>query len=262
MRSAAVAYVERADGRLLVVWNRRYRTWTMPGGMIEEGETPEAAVSRELAEETGLEAKATTFLCAGGAPSSLHPDRASEVIVFAVVALGDPEEREPGCPVTWMTREDFRASSAFADWYERHLFSRVRVGELGPAFVGADPKGCLVRGVELDPTKREGETEGKIVVLPEDRVRRWFLYKAPLEGDPAPGCVHEPGLRTLLALDLELGDRRRVRAVVCAHDALEIVAAMLRGAVLLPDTQREQERMLAYYRSLVIPPETPEGPPS
>jgi 8-oxo-dGTP diphosphatase len=32
--------------------------WTIPGGTIEEGETPEQAIEREMMEEMGIEAKA------------------------------------------------------------------------------------------------------------------------------------------------------------------------------------------------------------
>jgi len=55
MIAAAVAYLEREDGRLLSVWNRRYGGWSLPGGRVEDGESVPAALRRELREETGLE---------------------------------------------------------------------------------------------------------------------------------------------------------------------------------------------------------------
>ncbi|MHB2022304.1 MAG: NUDIX hydrolase [Mycobacteriales bacterium] len=54
------AVVTDRQGRLLLV--RRGHppqagTWSLPGGRVEAGETPERAVIRELAEETGLRAE-------------------------------------------------------------------------------------------------------------------------------------------------------------------------------------------------------------
>jgi 8-oxo-dGTP diphosphatase len=57
MRVVAAAVIERADRRLLIGQRRKGDTspmkWEFPGGKVEEGETPEAALSRELREELG-----------------------------------------------------------------------------------------------------------------------------------------------------------------------------------------------------------------
>jgi 8-oxo-dGTP diphosphatase len=64
MRMVAAAVIEREDRRLLIGQRRRQDTsplkWEFPGGKVEEGETPEAALARELSEELG----ATLIKCA------------------------------------------------------------------------------------------------------------------------------------------------------------------------------------------------------
>lgn len=57
MRTVVAAVIERSDRRLLIGQRRRSDTsalkWEFPGGKVEPGETPEAALARELREELG-----------------------------------------------------------------------------------------------------------------------------------------------------------------------------------------------------------------
>src|SRR5213079_1368436 len=57
MRTVVAAVIERSDRRLLIGQRRRSDTsplkWEFPGGKVERGETPEAALARELKEELG-----------------------------------------------------------------------------------------------------------------------------------------------------------------------------------------------------------------
>lgn len=52
--SSACVWLETADGRLLIIKSDYKRHWSVPGGIIDAGETPQQAASREVQEEVGL----------------------------------------------------------------------------------------------------------------------------------------------------------------------------------------------------------------
>ena len=82
------------EGRLLLVrLSYGPDAWTLPGGGIKRGETPEDAARRELLEETGCEAHATTLLgvqdeTSFGAPSRVH------VFATRISSAPRPDRRE------------------------------------------------------------------------------------------------------------------------------------------------------------------------
>ena len=106
--SAAVAYIQNKDGKILVVWNKRYGRWGLAGGRIEENETPEHAVTREIYEETGLVAKKCYLRYEGAHEESVASTRGSYIYFFEVIVHDkEPKEMEPGCPVTWFWPDEF-----------------------------------------------------------------------------------------------------------------------------------------------------------
>ena len=101
-RVAAYALVVRGD-RLLLVRNSPRGPypggWTLPGGGIEHGESPQQALVREVAEETGLACQVGEVLTVtdahfeGTAPSGRTEDFHTVQIVFEGAVTGDQPPR-------------------------------------------------------------------------------------------------------------------------------------------------------------------------
>lgn len=107
-KATGVVAVDEA-GRVLLVQQWRHPVqkllWSLPAGGMEEGETPEAAIRRELREETG-------YLAADVAPLySYHPNPATTnqtFHIFVARGLTESAERLPGeiHDVKWFTPAD------------------------------------------------------------------------------------------------------------------------------------------------------------
>jgi 8-oxo-dGTP pyrophosphatase MutT (NUDIX family) len=83
LRDRATAVVRR-DGLLLLVRDRGFRRFSLPGGGLRRGESPEAAVVRELEEETGLQSTSVTPL-----PQCRTTDIFNTYLVFLIHARGE-----------------------------------------------------------------------------------------------------------------------------------------------------------------------------
>ncbi|GIF19323.1 8-oxo-dGTP pyrophosphatase MutT (NUDIX family) [Actinoplanes tereljensis] len=72
---AAGALFRDADGRIMMVRTHYKDEWEIPGGMVEEGETPSEACTREVREELGLVVSPGQALIIDWAPHPTEGDK-------------------------------------------------------------------------------------------------------------------------------------------------------------------------------------------
>ncbi len=108
---AVGAVVVDGDGRVLLV--RRARppgegTWTLPGGRVEPGESLEAAVIRELREETALD---TRVVAALGVVTIARERFVYAIHEYLVVAPAGttPSAGDDAAEVRWVARDEVEA---------------------------------------------------------------------------------------------------------------------------------------------------------
>jgi 8-oxo-dGTP diphosphatase len=115
-----VAAIIVRDGRLLMVRERGrgptgrhdgLEYWTLPGGGVAVGETPEAAVTREVREEVGLTCRAARYLFDYPYPSGRTACYAVEVADDEVPRLGTDDL---GCECPRMVGLEWVALPALA----------------------------------------------------------------------------------------------------------------------------------------------------
>ncbi|OYW05554.1 MAG: hypothetical protein B7Z61_05805 [Acidobacteria bacterium 37-71-11] len=110
LRVVVAAVVEHDDGRIFLA--RRLPDahlgglWEFPGGAVEDGETPEEALARELVEELGVR-----ISVAGPITFAFHRDEQRDVLLLfyaARIVQGEPRGLQ-GQEVRWFARAELAA---------------------------------------------------------------------------------------------------------------------------------------------------------
>lgn len=108
------------DDRLYVLLIRRKNDpfagkWAFPGGFMDMDEAPEAAVKRELAEETGIEAEDFIQLGAFGAPDRDPRHRTISIAYIGLIKgkLPDVKGADDAADARWFEVNDIPEALAF-----------------------------------------------------------------------------------------------------------------------------------------------------
>jgi 8-oxo-dGTP diphosphatase len=92
--------------RVLLLRQRHRNDWSLPGGLLDRGETPETAVRRELHEELRLDVEVGLAVTTGVDPGPRRGD-----VVFRVEVDAPPAVRPRGeaMQAEWLRRDDLDA---------------------------------------------------------------------------------------------------------------------------------------------------------
>jgi ADP-ribose pyrophosphatase YjhB (NUDIX family) len=123
----AVQGVLEREGRVLIGRRKiepRRGHWDLPGGFLEEGETPLDGLRREFLEETGIEIDPVEWL---GAAVDPYDSTFVLGLTWLVVGEGEPVAADDVQELAWFGPEDVPREMAFPSqsallrrWAERH----------------------------------------------------------------------------------------------------------------------------------------------
>ncbi len=134
---AEVALLDDRD-RVLLLWRHRFVSdrwgWELPGGLIDEGETPAAAAVRELEEETGYRAGRIEHLITFQ-PTAGRLDSEHAVFVGRDAEwVGEPTEANEAARLEWVPLASIRDLVAAGEiWNSGALVGLLHLLALGPS---------------------------------------------------------------------------------------------------------------------------------
>ncbi|MEZ5180312.1 MAG: NUDIX hydrolase [Acidimicrobiales bacterium] len=137
----AMCFIERDDGRLLLVRHVYRSRWGVPGGLLQRREDAAVGAKREVREEVGL---AIELLGEPRVVVDAEPQRVDLVYRARPAAGADPDAVAPGSPeileVAWFPREalpdlQHETAQAFVA-LARAVGDEVRSAELPPDRAG------------------------------------------------------------------------------------------------------------------------------
>lgn len=123
---SAVLFVDE-DGRVLLVRPTYKPSWEIPGGLVEEGESPHEAATREVAEEIGLDRPAGRFLCVDWVPPR-DPKTDGLMFLFDGGVLDSNDVAAIVLPPEELSEYRFVDSTDLEDFFPERIARRLVAG--------------------------------------------------------------------------------------------------------------------------------------